>query len=111
LLDKAAPLLEGADNDVKIQALSNMGFVYLKTERLDKAIDILNNGIDLAIKLKGEKCLELATFYHNLGRAYMLKKDNERALSALNKSKSLQLELEGNVMQRTIDYIKECQER
>jgi hypothetical protein len=111
LLDKAAPLLEGADNDVKIQALSNMGFVYLKSERLDKAIDILNNGIDLAIKLKGEKCLELATFYHNLGRAYMLKKDNERALSALNKSKSLQLELEGNVMQRTIDYIKECQER
>ena len=44
MLDKAAPLLEGADNDVKIQALSNMGFVYLKTERLDKAIDILNNG-------------------------------------------------------------------
>jgi hypothetical protein len=41
----------------------------------------------------------------------MLKKDNERALSALNMSKSLQLELEGNVMQRTIDYIKECQER
>lgn len=111
LLDKAAPLLEGADNDVKIQALSNMGFVYLKTERLDKAIDILNNGIDLAIKLKGEKCPELATFYHNLGRAYMLKKDKAQALSALNKSKSLQLELEGNVMQRTIDYIKECQEK
>ena len=111
LLDKAAPLLEGADNDVKIQALSNMGFVYLKSERLDKAIDILKIGIDMAIKLKGEKCPELATLYHNLGRAYMLKKDSAQALSALNKSKSLQLDLEGNVMQRTIDYIKECQGR
>ena len=57
---------------------------------------------------EGEKCPALTTLYHNLGRSFMLKNDYQQALSALNKSRDLQLELEGEVSQRTSDYINEC---
>ena len=41
----------------------------------------------------------------------MLQGEFSKALAALNKSKVLQLELEGEVMQRTADYIKECESK
>ena len=111
LLNKLDTFIDKADDETIIPTLSNMGFVYLKSDMLDKAIDTLHQGVDLAIKVKGNKCPELKTLYHNLGRAYMLKHDYSHALSALIKSKDLQLELDGKVMQRTTDYIKECQEK
>jgi hypothetical protein len=83
----------------------------LKSGKLERAISTIDKGIKLTINEKGEKCIELTTLYHNLGRAYMLKGDYSSALSALNKSKYLQLELEGEVMQRTADYIKECESK
>ena len=111
LMNKVELLLKHNYTDLNISTLSNMGFVYLKCDKIEKAIDAIDRGIDLAIKEKGEKCLELTTLYHNLGRSYMLKGDYTNALSALNKSKILQLELEGEVMQRTADYIKECESK
>jgi hypothetical protein len=104
-------LLSNLSNVSKIRQYSQLGFVYLKTEKYSKSIDLINKGIKLAIQEKGDKCIELTTLYHNLGRAYMLKGDYSNALSALNKSKILQLELEGEVMQRTADYIKECESK
>ena len=95
----------------QIRQYSQIGFIYIKTEKYNKSIDKINKGIKLAIQEKGDKCIELTTLYHNLGRAYMLKGDYSNALSALNKSKALQLELEGEVMQRTDDYIKECESK
>ena len=95
----------------QIRQYSQIGFVYIKTEKYNKSIDNINKGIKLAIQEKGNKCIELTTLYHNLGRAYMLKGDYSNALSALNKSKELQLELEGEIMQRTADYIKECESK
>ena len=102
-------LLSNVSNTSKIRQYSQLGFVYIKTEKYNKSIDNINKGIKLAIQDKGDKCIELTTLYHNLGRAYMLKGDYSNALSALNKSKALQLELEGEVMQRTLDYINECE--
>ena len=96
---------------MSIGTLSNMGFVYLKLVRLEEAISTIDKGVKMAINEKGEKCIELTTLYHNLGRAFMLKEDYSSALSALNKSKKLQLELEGKVMQRTADYINECESK
>ena len=49
--------------------------------------------------------------YHNLGRAYMLQQDYDNALLYLNKSKDLQIKLNGKAMQRTLDYIKECESK
>lgn len=111
LMSKVEPLLNHGAIELNIGTLSNMGFVYLKSGKLERAISTIDKGIKLTINEKGEKCIELTTLYHNLGRAYMLKGDYSSALSALNKSKYLQLELEGEVMQRTADYIKECESK
>ena len=111
LVGKCESLVGSVANDTKISALSQMGFIYLKLDQLDKAIDKASKGIDLAIAEKGNKHPALATLYHNLGRAYMLKDDYSRALSALYKSRDLQIELEGEVGQRTADYIKECESK
>ena len=111
LADIVEDLLSNLSNVSKIRQYSQLGFVYIKTEKYNKSIDNINKGIKLAIQEKGDKCIELTTLYHNLGRAYMLKGDYSNALSALNKSKILQLELEGEVMQRTADYIKECESK
>lgn len=111
LADIVESLLTNLSNVSKIRQYSQLGFVYIKTEKYNKSIDNINKGIKLAIQEKGDKCIELTTLYHNLGRAYMLKGDYSNALSSLNKSKILQLELEGVVMQRTEDYIKECESK
>ena len=104
-------MISNLSNTSKIRQYSQLGFVYIKTEKFNKSIDNIYKGIKLAIQEKGDKCIELTTLYHNLGRAYMLKGDYSNALSALNKSKILQLELDGKVMQRTADYIKECESK
>jgi hypothetical protein len=41
----------------------------------------------------------------------MLQQDYDNALLYLNKSKGLQIQLNGNAMQRTLDYIKECESK
>ena len=102
-------IVSQVSNNAKIRIYSQLGFIYIKMGEFNKSIEHSNHGIGLVIKEKGEKSSELTTLYHNLGRAYMLKNDYSNALSALNKSKDLQLELNGEVMQRTADYIKECQ--
>ena len=111
LVDKCELLIGSVSNDIKIVALSQMGFVYLKLNMFDKSIERNEEGIKLAIAEKGNKCPTLTTLYHNLGRAYMLKENYSNALSAFYKSKDLQLELEGELMQRTADYIKECESK
>ena len=111
LMDESESLLVHVSGDTQIRLYSNLGFVYIKTEKPDKAIGFIQKGIDLAIKEEGEKSKYLSTMYHNLGRAYMLKSDYSNALTALYKSKNLQLEQEGEVMQRTADYIKECESK
>lgn len=111
LISKIEPYLNNLSDDSKIVIYSNCGFVYLKIGEYDKAIDIINKGIGITIRTQGDKCPILSTYYHNLGRSYMLKHDYKQALSALNKSKDLQIKLEGRVMQRTLDYIKECESK
>lgn len=108
LAGRAEAFLDKVSEDSKIRLLSQLGFVYIKTGQYVKSINHIKKGIDLAIKKDGEKTPILETLYHNLGCAYMLQGDYSTALSALNKSKNLQLELKGGVMQRTTDYINEC---
>ncbi len=111
LTERAESFLDKVSVNTKIILLSQLGFVYIKIGQYDISISNINKGIELAIKETGKKAPILETLYHNLGRAYMLKEDYHNALSALNKSKSLQMELEGEVSQRTADYIKECESK
>lgn len=60
-------------------------------------------------RLKRENVQTLATVYHNLGRAYMLLNDTSSALTFLTESKNLQLAIYGEVAERTLLYIQECQ--
>lgn len=60
-------------------------------------------------RLKRENAQTLATVYHNLGRAYMLLKDTSSAFKFLTESKNLQLAIYGEVAERTLLYIQECQ--
>lgn len=109
LVSKMNTLIEKISIDDQISALSQMAFVCIKTDNIKEAVDYASKGIGLSVKEKGEECLELVNLYHNLGRALMLKGNYVEALSALNKSKDLQIKLNGEVMQRTLDYIKECE--
>ena len=50
----------------------------------------------------------LATIKHNRGRAEMLNKNYRKALILLKESADMQLRIKGEIMERTMKYINEC---
>ena len=101
-------LLPIISDKTKIYYYSQYGFASIGLTNYHEAIESLKSGIALSIRIDGVDNIWLTTMYHNLGRAYMLQQDNANALLFLNKSKDLQMKLNGKAMQRTLDYIKEC---
>ena len=85
---------------------------YLFTDLPEKAKSTLLNLLDESEgKLRKENSSLLANIYHNLGRAYMLENDKVKALKYLNKSSKIQKHTYGSVLDRTTQYINECQTR
>ena len=111
LFEKTKGLFSVVSDSTKVAYYSQYGFYLIKTNDSSKAIDVLEDGINLCLKNIGNEFALLTTMYHNLGRAYMLEQDYARALLYLNKSKDLQIKLNGYAMQRTLDYIKECESK
>lgn len=111
LFEKTKGLFSVVSDSTKVAYYSQYGFYLIKTNDSSKAIDVLEDGINLCLKNIGNEFALLTTMYHNLGRAYMLEQDYARALLYLNKSKDLQIRLNGYAMQRTLDYIKECESK
>lgn len=109
--DEIKPFISRLSTKTLILYYSQLGFSNIKTENPSEAINALKRAIDLSISEYGNNNQWLVTIYHNLGRAYMLQKKYSNALSWLNKSKDLQIRLNGAAMQRTLDYIKECEEK
>lgn len=72
-----------------------------------KAINIFKELSDLILQIDGEKSINFATNLHNLGRAYMLKGENKNAITYLEEAKSLQLDIEGTVNNKTNQYLNE----
>ncbi len=105
-INELFPLLT---DKTKIYYYSQYGFSEIKNGNYSHAVDLLTNGVALVQNTLEENHVWLPTMYHNLGRAYMLQHDYANALFYLNKSKDLQIQLNGNAMQRTLDYIKECE--
>lgn len=89
---------------------NQLGVSYIFMNMPEKAKKVL---IELLkgseAKLKESAQSLLATVYHNLGRAYMLEDNKAKALKYLNKSKKIQEQYNGNVLERTLLYIHECQ--
>ena len=111
LFEEAKDLLSIVSDDTKVTYYSQYGFYLIKTNENTRAADVLKKGIELCIESIGEDYGLLTTMYHNLGRAYMLQHDYANALLYLNKSKDLQMKLNDKVMQRTLDYISECESK
>lgn len=97
--------------ETSIEYVYYCGFVYLVSKEYDKAIDIYEYGAKFIVNNKGNRDKELITIYNNLGYTYKQIQDYKEALINLNKSKDLQIELNGEVMQSTMDSIKECLEK
>lgn len=111
LFEEAKGLFSIVSDNTKVTYYSEYGFYLIKTNEIPRATDVLKNGIKLCVESLGEDYAFLTTMYHNLGRAYMLQQDYDNALLYLNKSKDLQIKLNGKAMQRTLDYIKECESK
>ena len=109
LFEQVKDLLPSLSEEKMVFYHSQYGYFLLKCEEYEEAIKILKKGINLCNNTFGEDHAWLYSMYHNLGRAYMLYKDYANAILYLNKSKDLQIQLNGKVMQRTLDYIKECE--
>lgn len=111
LFEEVKDLFPTLSNKTRVTYYSQYGFYLLKTKEISKATDVLKEGVRLCVEVLGEDDVLLTTMYHNLGRAYMLKEDYANALFYLNKSRDLQIQLNGNSMQRTLDYITECESK
>jgi tetratricopeptide (TPR) repeat protein len=108
-LQKAQEILPIMSDKNKLSYYNQYGVYLIKTEAGDKAKEILEEGLKLYTKTNEKSEPLHIGLLHNLGKAYMLQKDYTNALLYLNKSKDLQMQLNGEVMQRTLDYIKECE--
>lgn len=95
----------------KFQYLSAKGYTYTSCKKYDLAIKALTQSIEIAPTEKKETILYLETVFHNLGRAYMLQSNYEKALYWLYKSRDLQKSNHGTVLEKTKNYIKECETR
>ena len=83
---------------------------YIFSGHPEKAKDLLERLLCAdEDRLKRENAQTLATVYHNLGRAYMLLNNKSSALKFLTESKNLQNTIYGEVAERTLLYIQECQ--
>ena len=83
---------------------------YIFSGHPEKAKDLLERLLSTdEDRLKRENAQTLATVYHNLGRAYMLLNCKSSALKFLTESKNLQNTIYGEVAERTLLYIQECQ--
>ncbi len=105
-INKLMPYLS---KETKAAYYSNKGYIYIGEKDYTESIKILREGISMVVDELGKSNKWLETMYHNLGRAYMLNQDYKNALLYLNKSKDLQIQLNGHAMQRTLDYLKECE--
>ena len=86
--------------------LMNMrGLGYLKLDEASQALPILMRTKDIYDALQYQQTMDYATVLHNIGRAYMLLQNNAEALLYLEKSKTMQIQLTGKVLEKTKESI------
>jgi len=87
--------------------INGLGCVMLKADRPNEALSCFRKGQKVCEQLGQQKSDEYATILHNMGRAYMLRKQYKQAKTCLEQAKALQIQLSGNVFERTKQYLSE----
>lgn len=89
--------------------VNQLSVSYLHTGNPVKAKSLLSGLLKTdETRLRADNAAVLANIYHNLGRATMLCGSKSEALKLLVKSELLQMKLYGEVSERTVQYIREC---
>lgn len=91
------------------EIVNQLSVAYILSDNPVKAKSLLSSFLKTdETRLKTDNIAVLSNIYHNLGRASMLSGSKSEALKLLNMSKELQLDIYGEVSERTLQYIKEC---
>ena len=94
------------------EIVNQLSVSYILSDNPVKAKSLLSSFLKTdETRLKTDNLPVLSNIYHNLGRATMLSGSKSEALKLLNKSKALQLSIYGEVSERTLQYINECESK
>lgn len=94
-------------NATYAHSINGLGCVMLKADRPNDALSCFRKGQKVFKQLDMEKSDAYATILHNMGRAYMLRKQYKQAKNYLEQAKALQIQLSGSVFERTEQYLSE----
>ena len=108
MISKMVSMMDSLSDESKANVYYSCGYFHIQQSNYDKAIDSFDKAIELINRLYGEKEPFLFYSHHFIGISYLRKGNKEKALQYLNKSKDLQLGINGEVMQDTELLIKEC---
>lgn len=90
-----------------VSTLTMIGISLMYNGKCQKAINTFKELSELIQQIDDEKSINFATNLHNIGRAYMLKGEKQNAIAYLEKAKSLQLNIEGVINNKTNQYLNE----
>ncbi len=94
-------------NAIYTHFINGLGCVMLKADRPNEALSCFRKGQKVFEQLDQQKSDAYATILHNMGKAYMLRKQYKQAKTCLEQAKALQIQLSGNVFERTEQYLSE----
>ena len=86
-----------------------MGVVMMKTDRVNEGLKWFREAQKLYEQSNSTENDGYATALHNMGRAYMLRKQYKQAKTYLEQAKTLQIQLSGSVFERTEQYLSELE--
>jgi hypothetical protein len=87
--------------------INGLGVVILKTDRANEALNWFSKVQKIYEQLNKTADNDYATILHNMGRAYMLRKQYKQAKTYLEQAKNLQIQLSDRVFERTEQYLSE----
>lgn len=96
-------------NATYAHSINGLGCVMLKADRPNDALSCFRKGQKVLEQLDMENSDAYAMALHNVGRAYMLCKRYKQAKNCLEQAKALQIQLSGNVFERTEQYLSELE--
>lgn len=89
--------------------INGLGVVLLKTDRVNETLPYFRKAQKIYEQLDKTESNEYATILHNLGRAYMLRKQYKPAKAYLEQAKIIQTKQFGTVSERTEQYLSDLE--